>query len=55
MCDKCYAIERELVSFHHLQAIIDDEFALVLIAEAVKDLQSEKATLHADDAEESSG
>jgi hypothetical protein len=55
MCDKCAAIDRELGSFRHLQATIDDEFALVLIAEAVKDLQSERAALHADDAEENSG
>ncbi len=55
MCDRCDAIDRELVSFRHLRANIEDEFALVLIAEAVKDLQSERDALHADDAEESGG
>ena len=55
MCDRCEAIDRELVSFGHLRASIEDELALVLIAEAVKDLQSERAALHADDAKESGG
>ena len=55
MCARCDAIDRELVSFRHLRANIEDEFALVLIAEAVKDLQSERDALHADDARESGG
>lgn len=53
MCDRCDAIDRELVGFRHLRANVEDELALVLIAEAVKDLQSERAALHADDAKES--
>ena len=55
MCDRCEAIDRELVGFRRLQANVEDEFALVLIAEAVKDLQSERAALHADDAKASDG
>lgn len=55
MCNRCDAIARELVSFQHLRANVEDEFALVLIAEAVKDLQSERAALHAEDAKESGG
>lgn len=53
MCDRCYAIDRELVTFQRLRATIEDDFTLVLIAEAVKDLQSERAALHADDVERS--
>ena len=55
MCDRCDAIDRELVSFRHLRANVEDEFALVLIAEAVRDLQSERAALHPDGARESGG
>lgn len=53
MCDRCYSIDRELVTFQRLRATIDDDFTLVLIAEAVKDLQSERAALHAADVERS--
>lgn len=48
MCDRCEAIDRELLSFQRLRANIEDQFTLVLIAEAVKDLQSERSALHAD-------
>lgn len=53
MCDRCYSIDRELVTFQCLRATIEDDFTLVLIAEAVKELQSERAALHADDVEQS--
>ena len=49
MCNRCNAIDRELVTFQHLWATIEDQFTLALIAEAVKDLQSERATLHDDE------
>ena len=49
MCNRCNAIDRELVTFQHLGATIEDQFTLALIAEAVKDLQSERATLHDDE------
>ena len=48
MCDRCNAINRELVTFRLLGATIEDRFTLALIAEAVKDLQSERAALHDD-------
>jgi len=51
VCDRCDSIERQLVAFQRLRATIEDEFTLVLIAEAVKDLQSERAALHAVDAD----
>ena len=40
MCDRCNAIERELVTFQRLQAAVEDEFALALMAEVVKDLRT---------------
>jgi hypothetical protein len=51
VCDRCDSIERELVAFQRLRATIEDQFTLVLIAEAVKDLQSERAALHVVDAD----
>ena len=48
VCNKCDAIDRELVTFQRLEATIQDQFTLALIADAVKDLQSERAALHAD-------
>jgi hypothetical protein len=53
VCDRCNAIDRELVTFQRLGSTIEDQFTLALIAEAVKDLQSERSALHDDD--ESSG
>lgn len=50
MCDRCNAIDRELVNFQRLRSAIKDEFALCLIAAVVNDLQSERDTIHADDA-----
>jgi hypothetical protein len=49
VCDRCNAIERELVNFERMRAGIRDGFALALIAEVVKDLQSERDAIHADD------
>ena len=53
MCDRCRAIDRELATFRDLLATIEDKLALVLIAEAVKELQSERAALHPADSNES--
>lgn len=53
MCDRCNAVERELAPFQRLRAAINDQFALTLITAVVKDLQSERAALHADDANKS--
>jgi hypothetical protein len=49
VCNKCSAIDRELVTFQRLWATIEDQFTLALMAEVVKDLQSERAALHDDD------
>ena len=49
MCNRCNAIDRELVAFQRLWVTIEDQFTLALIAEAVKDLQSERVALHDDD------
>lgn len=46
MCDRCKAIDIEIVSFERLRATVDDKFALALMAEVVVDLQSEKTMLH---------
>jgi len=53
VCDRCNAIDKELVTFQRLRATIEDKFTLALIAEVVKDLQSERTALHADDASKS--
>jgi hypothetical protein len=53
VCDRCYAIDRELVYFQQLRSAIKDAFALALIAAVVKDLQSERDALHADGARKS--
>jgi hypothetical protein len=36
-----------------VQPTLDDRFAVGLLAEVIEDLQSERATLHTDDANES--
>lgn len=46
MCDRCNAIDKELVNFQRLRPTIKDAFALALIAAVVKDLQSERDALH---------
>jgi hypothetical protein len=46
MCDRCKAIDIEVQSFRRLHAHADDPLALVLIAEAIADLEAEKASLH---------
>jgi hypothetical protein len=48
VCDRCIAIDRELVNFQRLRSSIKDAFALALIAAVVKDLQSEREELHDD-------
>ena len=43
MCDRCNAIDRELLAFQRLGATINDVLALALMAEAVKYLRAERA------------
>jgi len=50
VCDRCNAIDKELVSFQRLRPTIKDAFALALIAAVVKDLQSERDALHVEEA-----
>ena len=54
MCDRCNAIDRELLAFQRLGATINDVLALALMAEAVKYLRAERAALHPADANEAS-
>jgi hypothetical protein len=46
MCDRCKAIDIEVHAFRRLHSRVDDRLALVLIAEAISDLEAEKAFLH---------
>lgn len=49
MCNRCISIDRELAALERARSLIDDQLALALIAEAVKDLKTEKAALHPDE------
>jgi hypothetical protein len=51
MCERCKAIDTEVQSFRRLRAEADDPLALALIAEAIVDLEAEKASLHPDEKE----
>jgi hypothetical protein len=46
MCDRCRALDRDIENFRRLQKTADDRVALTLIAEAITDLEAEKASLH---------
>ncbi len=46
MCDRCRAIDWQLLSYRRTFASIDDRFVLGLIAEAITDLEAERAALH---------
>ena len=46
MCDRCISIDNELGALERFRPLIDDQLALALIAEVVKDLETEKAALH---------
>jgi hypothetical protein len=46
MCEKCKGLDRSIESFRRLQKMADDSVALALIAEAITDLEAEKASLH---------
>jgi hypothetical protein len=46
MCERCKAIDIEVRNFKRLHAQADDQLALALIAEAIADLEAEKASLH---------
>jgi hypothetical protein len=46
MCDRCKAIDRDVANYRRAYASNDDEFVLSLFAEAIEDLQAEKAALH---------
>jgi hypothetical protein len=49
MCDRCRVIDHQLVTFQRLRATVDDKLAQALMAIAVENLQSERATLHPGD------
>ncbi len=49
VCDRCKAIDRDLLAFERLTVTVNDTLALALLAEVVKDLHSERATLHANE------
>lgn len=51
VCDRCKTIDIEVHTFKRLHGNTDDGLALALIAEAIIDLQAEKAALHPDEAE----
>ena len=46
MCDRCRAIDRDIANYRRAYASNDDDFVLSLFAEAIEDLQAEKAALH---------
>ena len=48
VCDRCIAIDRELLTFKRLRESVEDKLVLVLIAVAVEALQSERVALHPD-------
>ncbi len=50
MCERCKAIDGGIMSLELLRDTIADTLKLALIDEAIRDLQSEKAALHANDA-----
>jgi hypothetical protein len=47
MCERCKAIDGGIVSLELLRDTIADPLKLALIDEAIRDLRSEKAALHA--------
>ena len=49
MCERCKAIDGEIVSLEPLRDTIADTPELALIDEAIRDLRSEKAALHEND------
>jgi len=51
MRERCKAIDIEVRNFKRLHAQADDQLALALIAEAIADLEAEKASLHPDEKE----
>jgi len=46
MCDKCQAIDWEISAARRLQKTAEEPLALSWLAEAIADLQAEKAALH---------
>ncbi|MGY3235368.1 hypothetical protein ACVWZ4_004070 [Bradyrhizobium sp. USDA 4472] len=49
MCDRCISIDKELAALKRVRPLVDDQLALALMAEVVKDLDTERATLHWDE------
>jgi hypothetical protein len=46
MCEKCMRLDRQIENFRREQKMADDRLTLFLIAEAIADLEVEKAALH---------
>lgn len=46
MCDRCDAIERQLLHYRKTLSSITDELAISLLDEVIKDLETEKSSLH---------
>jgi hypothetical protein len=46
MCDRCKTIERQLLNFRQVQASTDDRLAVVMLAEAIIDLEAEASSMH---------
>ena len=55
MCEKCQTISWEISAYQRQQRTTDDPLALGLIAEAIADLQVEKAALHPEERTEQDG
>lgn len=53
MCDRCKKIDKDAEYLRHLQPTLDDRLTLIVLAETIEDLQSEKAALHADNGKKS--
>ena len=48
-CNRCISIDKELAALKRVRPLIDDQLALALMAEVVKDLETERAALHWDE------
>ncbi len=46
MCDRCEAIDRQLLNFRHAHASATEPLPLILLAEIITNLEVEKLSLH---------